>query len=210
MLSAMETGTPYLIGIAGASCSGKTVLARRLAEALPGSAAFALDNYYRDLSALTPEARARWNFDVPEALDKDLLVAQLETLVRGEPIDVPEYDFTTHTRTARTTRMRPARVVLVEGIFALYWEEVRRLLDLKIFVDIDDAVCLQRRTERDIRERGRTEASVLAQYTETVRPMYAQYCAPTARFADLVLNGESPLEASAATVLARTEGQGAR
>ena len=194
---------PYLIGIAGGSCSGKTLLAARLVERLPENSAvvLTLDSYYRDLSHLEPAERARWNFDLPEALDRDLLVRQLRALAQGETIDRPEYDFTAHTRAQHTVRVEPRDFILVEGLFVLYWEDVRDLMDAKVFIEVADAVCLERRKARDVRERGRTEASVCEQYATTVRPMYERYCAPTAQFADIVLNGEDPIDVSTATVL---------
>lgn len=195
--------TPYLIGIAGASCSGKTSLANRVAELVsaPAARVISLDSYYRDLSHFPPEQRATWNFDLPAAQDKDLLHTQLRALLRGESVEIPVYDFATHARAAATERVEPASFIIIEGLFVLFWEEVRALLDTKVFIEVADAVCLARRIARDVRERGRTEESVRTQYAITVRPMYARYCIPTARFADIVVNGEDPVETSAAAVL---------
>jgi uridine kinase len=198
---------PYLIGIAGGSCSGKTLLANHLAAQLPGTqgVVLSLDAYYRDLSGLDPVERSRWNFDVPEALDHPLLLDHLRALVRGETVSRPEYDFATHTRTPRTQSIRARDWVILEGIFALHWDEVRALLDTKVFIRVDDRTSLARRTARDVRERGRTETSVLAQYTQTVLPMYRRHCEPTRRFADVVVSGEDPVEASARAVLAHIQ-----
>ena len=195
---------PCLIGIAGASCSGKTLLARRLAALVPGKAqVVSTDWYYRDLSHLDPDERTRWNFDAPEALDKDLFVNQLRALVQRAAVARPEYDFSTHTRKAQPTRMDPGDWIIVEGLFALYWEEIRALLDVKVFMDVDEETGLARRIARDVRERGRTEVSVRGQYAETVHPMYERYCLPTARFADVIARGNDPIDVSADTVLAR-------
>lgn len=198
----MMNERPYFIGIAGASCSGKTLLARRLMELLPGSSVMvALDSYYLDLSHLPLEERAQSNFDAPGALDHEALDRDLQALARGDSVELPEYDFTTHTRTAARRRIAPAAYILVEGILALHWAEVRARFSTRVFIAVDNRVCLARRLARDVAERGRTEDSVIAQYTGTVRPMYRQYCAPTLRFANVIVRGEDPVAQSAAVVL---------
>jgi uridine kinase len=186
---------PRLIAIAGASGSGKTYLASHIAEAL-GAPVLSLDAYYLDLGHLTLEERAQWNFDHPDALDWPLLRAQLTALVAGAAVDVPTYDFSTHTRAVQTRRLEPAEYLVIEGIFALHDEAVRALLTLGIFVDYRDSGCLDRRMARDVAERGRTPSCVLAQYTKTVRPMFLEFIEPTRAFADLVIRGDSPVEAS--------------
>ena len=195
-------GKPYVIGIAGPSCAGKTALAQRLAELLNDAVVFALDSYYRDLSDLEPSGRADYNFDVPEALDDGLFLGHLRALTRGEAVDTPVYDFSTHCRRPETTRLEPGRVVLVEGLYALYWAAARDLMALKVFIEASEGVILARRTARDVRERGRTPESVQAQYARTVRPMYERYALPTRRFADLVLDGTEPVDGLARKVLA--------
>lgn len=162
---------PYFIAIAGASGSGKTWLTNYLARQLRATVV-SLDSYYRDLSALDLALRAQQNFDAPEALDWELILQQLETLARGMAAERPVYDFTTHTRTTRTERVEPSGFIIVEGLFALYNQRVRELCGTKVFMSVDDGVSLSRRLERDMRERGRTRESVLAQYEATVRPMY--------------------------------------
>jgi uridine kinase len=194
-------GQPYCVAIAGPSGSGKTWLTRHLAGLLPATV-IALDSYYHDLSALPLDQRSRRNFDVPEALDWDLLLPQIETLAAGRPIDQPVYDFSVHARTGRTERVDPATFLIVDGIFALYSERLRALCGAKVFVWVEDGVCLSRRLDRDTRERGRTPESVIAQYNETVRPMYEKYISPTKAYADLVLRGEEPVERLAGAVLA--------
>ena len=191
---------PHLIGVAGPSCAGKTELARAVADRLHAPI-ISLDSYYVDLAHLPFEERPRTNFDVPESLDKDLLVNQLRQLSRGEEIHVPVYDFTRHVRASDTRCVRAWEFVIVEGLFALYWQELRALLKTTVFVYANDDICFARRLERDVRERGRTSESVREQFDSTVRPMAERYILPTRRFADLVLSGTDPLEQSVATVL---------
>jgi len=193
----------HLIGIAGASCAGKSELAWALTSRLPGPVPVVpLDAYYRDLSAVPAEERPRQNFDHPDALDRDLIAAHLAQLARGGAVERPIYDFATHTRRAGTVSIPAASYVIVEGLFTLYWEEVRPLLTTTIFIVADEATCLTRRLARDTHERGRTPDSVLVQWRETVRPMYDRYVVPTRRFARLVLDGAQPIERSAAIVAA--------
>ncbi len=191
---------PYIIGIAGPSCAGKTELARRVAAALSATT-ISLDAYYRELNHLMLAERARFNFDEPAALDHDLLIAQIDTLAAGSPIELPVYDFATHSRTARTEHIVPAEFIIIEGLFALYWRELRQLYGTKVFVEAPDATCLERRQLRDVRERGRTPESVLRQFSETVQPMAALHVRPTAAFADVLVSGLQPIGISAAAVL---------
>lgn len=195
---------PRTIGIAGPSCSGKTRLARELVRRLgPSASRLPLDAYYRDLAALDPALRGDRNFDHPEALDHPLLVEQLVRLAAGSAVEVPVYRFETHSRASAGREVRPGEWLVVEGLFALYWSEVRALLQTKVFIENDDALCLSRRLERDVSSRGRSAASVRAQYERTVRPMFERYVRPTRRFADVLVNGAEPLEKSAASLLAR-------
>jgi uridine kinase len=194
-----------LIGIAGPSCAGKTELAHRLADALDAPIV-ALDCYYHSLDHLPLEQRARSNFDVPESLDADLLARHVRQLARGEEIQVPIYDFTRHHRTTAVRAVRATHYALIEGLFTLHWEAVRELLDVKLYVGAADRVCLRRRIERDVRERGRTPESVLEQYRTTVEPMARQYVLPTAAFAGLVLDGEARIDESIAAALAVIRG----
>lgn len=189
-----------MIGIAGASCSGKTELARRLARS-PGAVVCTLDSYYRDLSHLPLEDRARHNFDIPDALDHQLVYEQISALSRGESIRKPVYDFTRHVRSPETEVLSPRPLTVVEGLFTLYWQPLRELLDLKVFIETDDEICLKRRIDRDIRERGRTPESVRQQFEETVRPMTHLHIDPTREFADLVLDGNRAPEEGYAAVL---------
>jgi uridine kinase len=196
---------PICIGIAGPSCSGKTTVARRLAELLPGKATlFGLDAYYSDLSHLPYEDRRKFNFDEPAALEDGLLATHLSALSRGEVIRRPIYDFPTHTRVRdRFEEVLPGNFLIVEGLFTLYWPGVRDVFHLKAFLTAPDPICLERRKDRDVRERGRTVEFVVQQYDSIVRPGNEHYIAPTRQFADLVLSGEQPIEESAQTIYKR-------
>ena len=183
---------PYLIGIAGPSCAGKSELAKHLAARL-GAAILPLDCYYIDLGDRPLEERPRFNFDEPNSLDHDLLIPQLIALANGKEIDRPVYDFSTHSRSLQIERVMPGSFVIVEGLFALYWPEVRDLLGTKIYVDFPDEQCLERRIDRDTHERGRTPDSVRRQFAETVRPMAELHVRPTKNSADLIIAGDNPI-----------------
>ena len=145
----------YLIGIAGPSGAGKSFWRSHLKAALEAKV-LELDRYYHDLSHLPLEQRARVNFDAPEALEHELLIEQVARLRNREPVHLPVYDFTTHTRTAKTEILQPTEVIIVEGLFTLHWPGLRELLGTKVYVDLNDEICLTRRKARDVRERGRT------------------------------------------------------
>ncbi len=192
----LVNGGPFLIGVGGPSGSGKSLLAARVAELLgrPPVTILPLDAYYRDLSRLTTEERARHNFDDPDAIDWPLVEQHLNLLRLSQPILRPEYDFVTHTRLATHQTVAPAQYMLFEGLYALYSSAVRGLLDLKVYVEADDAVCLGRRLERDVRERGRTPESVIEQYRHSVAPMRERYVKPTRVYADVIVDGTRPIE----------------
>jgi uridine kinase len=192
---------PYLIAIAGPSGSGKTELARRVAATLDAPI-LSLDSYYRDAAHLPFAERLRINFDDPAAIEHDLLLRQLAALTAGEEIEVPVYDFAQYVREPRTEPMRAQEFAMIEGLFALYWEDVRRLAGTTVFVDAPDEICLSRRMDRDIRERGRTVESVIEQYAGMVRPMADLYVRPARELADVVVSGCEPVELSAQAVLA--------
>lgn len=184
-----------LVGIAGPSCSGKTELARWLSRAT-GAPVLNLDHYYIDLAHLPLEVRARTNFDEPHSVDHDAILADAAALRAALPIHAPQYDFATHTRAPGDEIIGPAPLVILEGLFALYWPELRDLLALKLFVEAPDDVCLQRRLARDVVERGRTPESVRWQFESTVLPGAHQFILPCRSHADLVLSGTEPLEGS--------------
>jgi uridine kinase len=191
---------PYLIGIAGPSCAGKSYLSSRLSDEL-NAAVLRLDSYYHDLAHLQLERRAHSNFDAPQALDSALLIEHVRCLAQGKAIEKPVYDFKTHARTGLAERVEPQRFLIVEGLFALYWEEIRAALSTKVFVDLGDEICLARRIERDMRERGRTRESVLEQFHTTVQPMARQYLHPTRQYADVVLTGDADIALEVQLVL---------
>lgn len=187
----MSAGS-YLIGIAGPSGAGKSYLACHLAARLKAPV-LALDHYYHDLSHLPLEERARSNFDDPAALDDELMVEHINELREGRAVQIPTYDFSIHTRTRETQPFHPAQFVIVEGLFTLHWPELRRLLGTRVYVDMTDDVCLQRRQERDVRERGRNPESVIEQFRATVAPMAERYVRPTQAHAHVVVFGADPI-----------------
>lgn len=190
----------YCIGIAGRSGSGKTRLAAELAHLWPQARVLPADAYYRDLSQLSAHERGAVNFDAPEALDWDLLVADLAQLRSGAPVRVPRYDFATHTRMPEPALLAPSDVLIVEGLFALFDRRIRAMLDLAVFVDAAEEECLRRRIERDIACRGRTEAFVRAQWERHAAPMYGRHVLPTRAYAELFLDGTAAPPSSARSI----------
>ena len=194
------SGKSYLIGIAGPSGAGKSYLAHHLSQRLQAPV-LPLDHYYRDLSHLPLEERARSNFDNPAALEHELLIEQVAQLCEGIAIEIPTYDFSVHTRTGETQSFQPEPFVIVEGLFTLHWPELRRLLGTRVFVNMTDDICLQRRKDRDVRERGRTPESVVEQFRTTVAPMAERYVRPTQAHAHVVVFGSIPIEDEVERVL---------
>jgi uridine kinase len=185
----MKHPDPLVIGIAGGSGSGKTTVAQQILNRV-GTDQIAFiqhDSYYKDLSGLPPTQHASINFDHPNSLDTNLLIQHIVSLRGGKPIEVPIYDFSTDSRTDRTFRVEPHRVVLVEGILIFTDAALRELFDIKIFVDTDSDIRFIRRLERDITERGRTTESVIKQYQATVRPMHLEFVEPSKRYADIII-----------------------
>ena len=181
--------TPLIIGIAGGSGSGKSTVARKVAEAMnAASAAFIdMDAYYKNFAHLPLEERRRINWDHPDAFDLELLVDHLRRLAVGEPIEKPIYDFVAHLRTDRTHPVRPSEVIVVDGILLFVDERVRELCDVKVFVDADVDIRLIRRIRRDMRSRGRPLDEILDQYLTTVQPMHLQFVEPSKRYADVIV-----------------------
>jgi uridine kinase len=178
-----------VVGVAGGSGSGKSTVARSIVQSLPSHDVALLehDAYYKDLSHLPAEDRARINYDHPDALDNDLFIQHLDLLKAGRPVEKPVYDYAQHTRAAHTVRTVPAPVIVVEGILVLTDERIRARMDVKLFVDTDADIRLMRRIRRDLEARGRTFAQVRQQYYETVRPMHLAFVEPSKRFADLII-----------------------
>jgi uridine kinase len=192
VLSALREGTAggesLIVGVAGGTGSGKTTLAKAIRKQLQTEISYlSHDNYYKDLRHLTFEEREEHNFDHPDALDTDLLFEHLRELKRGNAVDIPTYDFTTHSRTTVTERVTPRQIILVEGILIYTHPELRDEIDVKIFVDTADDVRLIRRMTRDLNERGRTADSVIAQYLKTVRPMHLKFVEPSKQHADVIV-----------------------
>jgi uridine kinase len=180
---------PLIIGIAGGTGSGKSTVARRVAESAKGSkvAFIDMDAYYRDHRHLSMEERRRVNWDHPDAFDMALLAEHLERLSRGDAIDKPVYDFVQHARAPETVRIEPADVIVIDGILLLVDERVRQACDVKVFVDTDADIRLIRRIRRDMAVRGRPLAEILDQYLTTVQPMHLQFVEPSKRYADLII-----------------------
>lgn len=181
---------PLIIGIAGGSASGKSLISKRLSEAFEHKKSMVIikqDDYYKDQSHMTMEERVKTNYDHPFAFDNDLLVEQLDELLAGNEVAKPVYDFVNHTRSNEIEWIVPADVILLEGLFVLENEEIRQRLDMKLFVDTAADIRFIRRLIRDVRERGRTLESVINQYTSTVRVMHDSFIEPSKRYADIII-----------------------
>ncbi len=182
-------GNNIIIGIAGGSGSGKTSVAKALVKDLHlnGTVIIEQDWYYKDLAHLPQEERMKWNFDHPDSVEFDLLINDLNAMVRGETVNFPQYNYVTHSRTKETLTVAPQKVIIVEGIMVLYEAKLRELLDIKLFVDTDPDIRFIRRLKRDIYKRGRAIDNVIDQYMQTVRPMHQTFVEPSKRFADVII-----------------------
>ncbi|MHC4324265.1 MAG: uridine kinase [Planctomycetota bacterium] len=182
-----------LIGIAGASGSGKTLVANGIVEKFGSDKAVIIqeDSYYKDLSDVPYEQRVGENFDHPDAFDHDLLAGHLSQLLNGDAVSQPVYDYKLHTRSEETKRAEPRNLIILEGILIFSNAQLRGLMDYRVFIDTPPDICLIRRLKRDIKERGRTADSVISQYTETVRPMYLEFIEPSRQYADILISGEA-------------------
>ena len=177
-----------IIGIAGASGSGKTTIANRIHEPIGDDAVLIThDSYYKNHDDLTFEERCKINYDHPDSLESDLLVKHLMQLKAGKSIDIPEYDYSQHRRKEKTIHVEPKSVLLVEGILIFTEPKLRELFDLKIYVDTDPDICLIRRINRDVNKRQRSLDSVISQYLKTVKPMYHEFVEPSKRYADIIV-----------------------
>ena len=182
------TRPSFVVGIAGGTGAGKTTVSRLITRNVADAVTrIPLDNYYRDLSHLALEEREEVNYDHPDAFEWELLREHLETLLSGQSVEMPQYDFELHNRKDETVTVDPTDVVVVEGILALYDEEVNRMLDLRLYVETDADVRILRRIERDVIERGRELEGVIDQYLSTVKPMHEQFIEPTKKHADLII-----------------------
>jgi uridine kinase len=180
---------PIIIGIAGGTGSGKSTVAQEIYKSLPAGsiAMIEQDSYYKDQSNITFEERINTNYDHPDAFDTKLLIKHLKMLLNGEAIDKPLYDFEIHNRKKETVTVEPKDIIILEGIMILVEAEIRKMLDIKLFVDTDSDIRIIRRIKRDIKERGRTIDSVIEQYTNVVRPMHLEFVEPTKRYADIII-----------------------
>ncbi len=185
----LKRTTPLVIAIAGGTGSGKTTVANAILRRVGADhiAYLPHDAYYKDLKDLPPAQRQQLNFDHPNSLETGILVQHLKDLSKLQPIQLPVYDFKTHSRTTRTTPIQPQPVIIVEGILILAIADLRQLFDVKIYVDTDPDIRFIRRLQRDIRERGRTTESVIRQYLTTVRPMHLEFVEPSKRYADVII-----------------------
>ncbi|MEX2016642.1 MAG: uridine kinase [Candidatus Hydrogenedentales bacterium] len=206
-MSGEQTPTPpRLVLIAGGSCSGKTTLARALMSALERAVIVSMDWYYHDLAHMSEMERAAWNFDHPDAIDVALLTEHMRKLRRAEAIDAPAYDFVTHTRRGERQTLPAAPYVIVEGIHALYWEDLRTAADARVFIDLEHAACLTRRVKRDTDERGRDADAVSRQFAATVLPMFEAHVAQVRGYADVVVRGDEALETSVTRIIRHLHG----
>ena len=177
-----------VIGIAGGTASGKTTLMKNLIQEFDGQVTvLSHDNYYKRHDDMPYEERCKLNYDEPTAFDTSLMVYHLDQLRHGHPIECPVYDFTVHNRSDDTVRLVPHKVIIVEGILIFENEELRNLMDIKVFVDTDADIRLCRRIKRDVNKRGRSLESVLTQYQQTVKPMHERYVEPSKKYADIVV-----------------------
>ncbi len=180
---------PIIIGVAGGTASGKTTVSRKIVEQIgPERLAYIEhDAYYRDLSHLPLEQRREFNFDHPDALEDELLITHLESLLQGRPVQIPVYDFANYVRTERLERIEPKRVILVAGILIFVNKALREMMDIKIYVDAPADLRFIRRLRRDLAERGRTVENVIDQYLQTVRPMHLEFVEPSKMYADVII-----------------------
>jgi uridine kinase len=198
---------PVIIGIAGGTGSGKTTVARAIYDRVGKDRIewISHDSYYRNFDGLTPEQRHKINFDHPDSLETELLVRQLDVLCKGSSVDVPRYDFTTHSRMTETQHVEPRRVIIVEGILVLAEVDLRKRIDIKLFVDTPADIRFVRRLVRDIKSRGRTLESVVDQYVNTVRPMHEEFVEPSKRYADLIIPEGGENQVAIDAIIARVE-----
>ena len=184
-----EKPQSLIIGIAGGTGSGKTTVANVILERVGKEhiAYLPHDAYYRELSDLPPDQKAAVNFDHPDSLETELMIENIKKLKNGQSVELPIYDFSTHSRTGKTIRVYPQRVIIVEGILIFAVPELRKLFDVKLFVDTNADVRFIRRLQRDISERGRTTEMVIHQYLTTVRPMHLEFAEPSKRYANVII-----------------------
>lgn len=184
----MSSYPSFVVGIAGGTGAGKTTVSRLIAESVGESVTrIPIDNYYEDLSHMDLEERSQVNYDHPDAFEWPLLREQLERLLAGQSVEMPQYDFEIHNRKEERETVEPTEVIILEGILSLYDDEINEMLDLRVYVETDADVRILRRIERDVIERGRDLEGVIDQYLSTVKPMHEQFIEPTKKAADLII-----------------------
>jgi uridine kinase len=198
---------PLVIGIAGGSGSGKTTVANVVIQRIGADhiAYLPHDAYYKDLGHLPPNQRAQINFDHPDSLENELMIQHIQALREYQPVALPIYDFSTDSRTDKIIEVKPQRIIIVEGILIFAVSDLRRMFDLKIFVDTDPDIRFIRRLQRDLSERGRSTESVINQYLTTVRPMHLEFVEPSKRYADVIIPEGGFNAAALDLVVARLE-----
>ena len=199
--------TPVIIGIAGGTGSGKTTVARAIYDRVGKDRIewISHDSYYRSFDELTPEERHRINFDHPDSLESELLARHLDVLRKGSSVDVPLYDFASFSRKQETQHVEPRKVIIVEGILVLAEPELRKQIDIKLFVDTPADIRFVRRLVRDIKSRGRSLESVVEQYLNTVRPMHEEFVEPSKRHADLIIPEGGENQVAMDAIISRVE-----
>ncbi|HGN1706580.1 TPA: uridine kinase [Providencia rettgeri] len=182
-----------IVGISGASASGKSLIASTLYRELREQVGdhnigvIPEDCYYKDQADIPMEERLKVNYDHPNSMDHSLLYEHLKSLKSGQAVEIPQYDYVAHTRKQKTITFRPKKVIIIEGILLLTDKRLRGEMDFSIFVDTPLDICLMRRIKRDVNERGRTLDSVIDQYNKTVRPMFLQFIEPSKQYADIIV-----------------------
>jgi uridine kinase len=203
----MANNRAIVFGVAGGTASGKTTVAQTILKAVGAEQVAYLphDAYYKDRPDLPLAERALVNYDHPNSLETKLLIKHIKQLIAGQPVRMPVYDFTRHRRTAQTVLVEPSPIILVDGILIFTRRKLRELMDIKIYVDTDADVRFVRRLQRDMEERGRSQASVIQQYLETVRPMHLKFVEPSRRYADVIIPHGGHNQIAIDMVVARLE-----
>jgi len=198
---------PVIVGIAGGTGSGKTTVAQAIYDRVGKDRIewISHDSYYRNFDGLSPDERHHINFDHPDSLESELLARHLDVLAKGSSVEVPKYDFTTHSRSSETQRVEARKVLIVEGILILAEPEIRKRIDIKLFVDTPPDIRFVRRLMRDIRSRGRSLESVIEQYITTVRPMHEEFVEPSKRYADLIIPEGGENQVALDAIISRVE-----
>ena len=196
---------PLIIAIAGGTASGKSTVVKEIVESLKSVdiSVICHDDYYKDQSHLTMEQRLQTNYDHPNSLDNDLLVSHLKSLMNGDIINKPQYDFVCHNRKPETVEIHPTKVIILEGILVLEERKIRECADVKIFVSCDEDVRFIRRLKRDIEERGRTLDNVINQYLSTVKPMFNKYVSPSSKHADIIIPNDKKHDVAVEFLIAK-------